>query len=74
MAGDSENRLRESMGIVCTSETAVKAKFTGIAQLSIAPTRSAYPRRVHNTSSAYYQNLMYVEFRISGALHKNLAA
>jgi hypothetical protein len=27
MAGDSENSLRESMGIVCISENSVKVKF-----------------------------------------------
>ena len=30
MAGDSENSLRESMGIVCTSEKSVPAKFAEV--------------------------------------------
>jgi hypothetical protein len=35
-----------------------------------APPASAYPMRDHNTSSVYYQNLMYGELRISDTLHK----
>jgi hypothetical protein len=35
-----------------------------------APVGRAYPRRGHNTSSAYFQSLMYVVLRISGTLHK----
>jgi hypothetical protein len=34
MAGDSESSMRESMGIVCTSENSVMAKFD-FAEVSI---------------------------------------
>jgi hypothetical protein len=54
-----------------TSENSVKAKFTAIAHLSHSPGPEGLPcRRGHNTSSVYYQNLMYAGVRISDALHK----